>query len=85
MISFTIPTKLNGAQLVAELNAGGVAVHDKCRIYDDLLWLNIAAKDKTKAEAIVASHLGQDTEPTIQDKLLQVGLNFDELKAALAI
>jgi hypothetical protein len=85
MISFTIPTNLNGAQLVAELNADGVVVNDKCRVHDDLLWLDIAAKDKSKAEGIVASHIGIDTEPTIQDKLNQVGLNFDELKAALLI
>lgn len=83
MISFTIPSNLNGAQLVAELNASGVAVNDKCAVHDDLLWLDIASKDKDKAQEVVAAHIGVDTEPTIQDKLNQVGLNFDELKAAL--
>lgn len=85
MISFTIPTNLNGAQLIDELNAGKVAVNNKCRVHNDLLWLDIATKDIAKAEAIVAAHVGQDIEPTIQDKLLQIGLNFDDLKAALEI
>lgn len=85
MISFTMPNSLNGAQLVKELTAAGVTVNDKCRVHDDLLWLDIAAKDKAKSEAIVTAHIGQDTEPTIQEKLAQVGLNFDELKAALLL
>ena len=83
MISFKIPTNLNGTQLTSELSAAGVNVKDKCRVYDDLLWLDIAANDKAKAEEIVNKHVGVDSEPTIQDKLSQVGLNFDELKAAL--
>jgi hypothetical protein len=85
MISYTIPTNLNGAQLVKELNDAGVTVSSTCAVYDDLLWLDIASKDKAKAEAIVAKHVGIDTEPTIEDKLAQVGLNFDELKAALLL
>jgi hypothetical protein len=85
MISFTIPTNLNGAQLVKELNNAGVTVNSTCAVHDDLLWIDISSKDKAKAEAVVAAHIGIDTEPTLQDKLTQVGLNFDELKAALLV
>jgi len=62
MISFTRPTNLNGAELRQELNAGGVAISDDMSAVkldaDNVLWLDIKDKDKTKAEAIVAAHNG---------------------------
>jgi hypothetical protein len=44
--------------------------------------------DKAKegvAAAVVAAHVGIDTEPTIDDKLASVGLSLNDLKAALGI
>jgi len=61
MISFDIPKKLNGAELRQELNAAGVAISDvltAVRIYEGALVLEIDAKDKSKAEAVVAAHNG---------------------------
>lgn len=85
MISFKLPTSLNGAQIVKELNAAGVVVNSICQVRDDLLWLDIADKDKSKAQTVVNSHVGINTEPSVIEKLEQIGLNLDELKAALLL
>ena len=61
MISFDIPNNLNGAELRQELNAAGVAISDALtavRIYEGVLVLEIADKDKLKAETVVAAHNG---------------------------
>jgi hypothetical protein len=90
MATFTTPTNLNGTELRAELNAAGVKISDSYNAVivsgDDLI-LDIADKDKAKAEPIVAAHNGTTVapEPTIQDKLASVGLSIDDLKAALGI
>jgi len=87
MIEFTKPTNLNGTELLAELNAGGVAITQSPMVDGNGdLWLDIAEADKIKATPIVAAHNGTIVapEPTIIDKLASVGLNIDELKAALA-
>jgi hypothetical protein len=61
MIEFTKPESLNGAQLLAELASEGVIVKGKAHLDDNLiLWLDIASKDKTKAEAVVSAHVGID-------------------------
>jgi hypothetical protein len=86
MIQFTKPTNLNGAELLTELNAAGVAV-TKPPLIDGNgdFWLDIVETDKAKATPIVAAHNGTliAPEPTIQDKLASVGLSIEELKAAL--
>jgi len=87
MIEFTKPTNLNGTELLAELNAGGVLITQSPMLDGNGdLWLDIAEADKIKATPIVAAHNGTIVapEPTIIDKLASVGLNIDELKAALA-
>ena len=62
MISFNKPTNLNGAELRQELNDGGVSISfdlgTVVHTADGLIWLDIATKDKLKAEAIVAAHNG---------------------------
>jgi hypothetical protein len=88
MIQFTKPENLNGAELLAELNAGGVAITEPPSIDGNGdLWLDIAQADKAKATSIVAAHNGTTVapEPTIEDKLSSVGLSVSDLKAALGL
>jgi len=88
MISFSKPTNLNGTELLAELNAGGVAI-TQSPVIDGAgdFWLDIAESNKAKATPIVAAHNGTIVAPnqTIEDKLASVGLSIDELKAALGV
>jgi hypothetical protein len=87
MIKFNKPENLNGAELLAELKAGGVAINDFPMVENDNFWLYIAEADKAKATPIVAAHNGTviAPEPTITDKLASVGLSVTELKAALGL
>ena len=88
MIQFTKPENLNGAELLKQLQDGGVTITDAPTIDGDgAFWLDIDSKDKAKATAIVAAHNGTIVapEPTINDKLASVGLSIDDLKAALGL
>ena len=88
MIQFTKPTNLNGEELRAELNAGGVVINEPPLIDgENNLWLDIAEADKAKATPIVAAHNGTTIapEPTIADKLVAAGLSVAELKEALGL
>jgi hypothetical protein len=88
MIKFNKPANLNGAELLAELNTAGVLI-EQLPLVDgnDDLWLEIANKDKTKAQTVVDAHDGTTVapEPTIADKLANAGLNLDELRTALGL
>lgn len=87
MIKFNKPTNLNGAELLAELKAGGVVVASLPSIDENgEFWLDIKSTDTAKATPIVAAHDGTTVapEPTIAEKLASVGLSIEELKAALA-
>ena len=88
MIQFTKPENLNGAELLAELNAAGVAITQSPMI-DGAgdFWLDIAEADKAKAMPIVAAHNGTIVAPeqTIEDKLASVGLSLPDLKTALGL
>ena len=90
MITFVKPKSLNGTQLRDELNAGGVAISQDINAItvkgDDLI-IDIAETDKTKAETIIAAHIGKDNpiEPTIENKLASVGLSVADLKTALGL
>ena len=88
MIQFTKPINLNGAELLEQLNAGGVSITEPPLI-DGAgdFWLDIAEADKAKATPIVAAHNGTIVapEPTIADKLASVGLSVADLKAALGL
>lgn len=91
MIKLTKPINLNGTELRQELNAAGVKISDEPSSIkldaDGNLWLDIADKDETKAKAIVDAHNGTTIapEPTVADKLQSVGLNVEDLKAALGL
>ena len=88
MQTFNRPVNLNGAELLAELNAAGVAITERPFIDGNGdLWLDVASKDKSKAQAVVAAHNGTTVapEPTIEQKLASVGLNLEDLKAALGL
>ena len=88
MIQFNKPTNLNGSELLAELNSGGVKITQSPEIDGNGdFWLNVATKDKAKAEDIVAAHNGNTVAPekTVEQKLASVGLNLGDLKAALGL
>jgi hypothetical protein len=88
MIQFTRPTNLNGEELRAELNAGGVVVNQPPLIdAENNLWLEIAEKDKAKAKVIVAAHNGTtvavDNTPAKDALLAKLGITADEVKLLL--
>jgi len=87
MIQFTKPENLNGAELLAELKAGGVTISNWPMVENDNFWLDVAEADKAKAKPIVAAHNGTMVAPeqTIEDKLASVGLSVPDLKAALGL
>ena len=90
MAPFTTPTNLNGTELRAELNAAGVKIsdsHNAVIVSGDDLILDIADKDKAKAQSVVTAHNGTTvaSEPSLADKLASIGLSIDELKAALGV
>lgn len=91
MIKFTSPNQLNGKQLRDELNAANVKIsYDPGAVTMDEvgdLWLDIAANDENKAKPIVDAHNGVlvEIEPTVEQKLASVGLNLNDLKAALGL
>jgi hypothetical protein len=60
MQSFPKPAKLNGEQLLIELADAGIVV-DKVMVIDSTLYIDT---DLTEAEAIVAKHVGIDTNET---------------------
>lgn len=88
MIQFNKPANLNGAELVAELQIAGVTIDSVPLLdADGKLWLDINSKDVSKAENVIAAHNGTiiAPEPSVADKLASVGLNLNDLKAALGI
>jgi hypothetical protein len=86
MIQFTKPQNLNGAELVDELKAAGIVATKPTIDGDDNFWLDLDAKDESKAKPIIAAHNGTmiAREQTLVEKLASVGLSIEELKAALA-
>jgi len=87
MNKFNKPDKLDGAQLLVELNAEGIKISEIPFVDGNGdLWLDISNKDKEKANAIVDSHIPKPkTKLTIEQKLASVGLNLDDLKIALGL
>lgn len=88
MIKFKTPVNLNGTELVKELTDAGIISTDlPFQDGNGDLWLAIDAADETAAKAIVAAHNGTTLVPelTVEDKLASVGLNLNDLKAALGL
>jgi hypothetical protein len=77
MIKFNRPENLNGAELLAELNAGNVKITQPPLI-DGAgdFWLDIDSKDQTKAKAIVDAHNGTLVAPDLSAKRQAI---FDRL------
>lgn len=85
MNKFTKPVKYSGKQLLAELNAGGIAIADGDFAMidgDGNFWLPVKDKDVAKAEAIVAAHVGIDisiaVEARRQEILDRLGITAEE-------
>lgn len=89
MISFDKPTQFEGAQFCEELEAAGVKINKNTSPLIDangVFWLDIEAKDTQKAQDILNAHVPKPRpEPTVAEKLASVGLNLDDLKAALGL
>lgn len=88
MLNFTKPVNLNGEELITELKAAGIPVEGIPSLdADGVLWLEIPEEFKKKAEAVVAKHNGTTVfkEPTVDEKLASVGLDINDLKAALGL
>ena len=88
MIQFPKPDKLNGEQLLGELNQAGIKI-DKFPVIeaDGTFWLDIESKDESEALPIVTSHIGIEIvdELTVEQKLASVGLTIQDLKSALGL
>jgi hypothetical protein len=63
MIQFNIPTKLDGARLIEELDAAGVSVAINLvygracpTIHEGFMYLDIEEADKAKAQVVVDAH-----------------------------
>ena len=89
MIKFDLPTNFNGEQFCEELKNASISIENKTDLYatsDGVLWLNIETKDTQKAQDVLNAHIPQPVaEPTVAEKLASVGLNLDDLKAALGL
>lgn len=89
MISFDKPTQFEGAQFCEELEAAGVEINKATSPFidaDGIFWLDINAKDTQKAQDVLNAHVPKPRpEPTVAEKLASVGLNLDDLKAALGL
>jgi hypothetical protein len=90
MIKFNKPNQLNGTQLIAELKAIGVIVNEKTSPLLDgngEFWLDIPAKDETKAKPIVDAHNGTTVAPdkSAQRQVIldRLGLTSDEARLLL--
>jgi len=85
MIQFDLPNYMNGAQLLDELKAAGVAITEYATVENGSLFLDIDAEDEAKAKNVIDAHVGIDKEPTLDDKLASVGLSVADLKKALGL
>jgi hypothetical protein len=86
-IKFTQPAKLDGKQLLAELNAGGVAITELPNVdIEGNFWLVIDAKDEAKATPIIAAHVAViDTNLVKAKAALLVKLGITAEEAALLL
>jgi Holliday junction resolvasome RuvABC DNA-binding subunit len=85
---FNKPAKLNGATLTDELAAVGIIVDQVMVDGAGNLVLEIADKDKAKADQVIANHKGEDSpdpkaaaRASALAKLAALGLSADEIAA----
>jgi hypothetical protein len=85
MFIYKKPKNLNGAELIAELKNAGLEVKDIYDYADGTIGFD--ANDEATAAAVVEAHNGNTIppEPTVADKLANVGLSIDDLKSALGL
>ena len=85
MAIFDKPKNLNGAELIDELAASGINVSEIIDLANGTIQFDTT--DITKANEVVEKHNGTviAPKPTINEKLASVGLNLDDLKAALGL
>lgn len=91
MSKHTAPAQLNGTQLRNELRAAGVNISDEkgsiVLINDDLI-LDIQDKDKSKADLVIAAHVGidqPDANITTKAALLErLGITAEEAALLLS-
>ena len=86
MINFTKPDKLNGEQLVKELQNAGITVKGNPRLEGELFFIDIEPTDEVKASKVVGSHIGIDIDyasikASALAKLAALGLTEDEVKS----
>ena len=87
-MQFNKPAQLNGVSLKDELAAVGIIVDEVVLDGSGNLVLDIAEKDKIKAEEVIADHKGEDTiDPKVAArasalaKLAALGLTESEIAA----
>lgn len=89
MILFDRPLNFDGVQFCKELEAVGIGINKDTSPFidgDGNFWLDIDAKDTQKAQDILNAHVPKPRpELTVAEKLASVGLNLDDLKAALGL
>jgi hypothetical protein len=85
MFIYKKPKNLNGAELIAELKNAGLEVKDIYDYADGTIGFH--TNDEATAAAVVKAHNGNTIppEPTVADKLANVGLSIDDLKSALGL
>lgn len=85
MKSFIKPKNLNGAELIIELASAGIVVTEIYDFADGTI--GFETDDESTAKTVVSAHNGTvvAAEPTVVEKLASVGLNLDDLKAALGL
>ena len=87
---FEIPNKLNGLQLRQELRAAGVKITDNkeaVKVSENLLILEIDAKDHSQALAVVTNHVGIEQNFVNPEKtalLERLGITETEAKLLLS-
>lgn len=89
MIKFDKPVKLNGVELLTELNAAGIKITTPPTIDGNgNFWLDIAAKDEAKVKSVVSVHNGTTVPPdnsAAKSALLaKLGITDDEAKLLLS-
>ena len=79
ILEFALPDNLNGEQLKDELGAEQVNVREQTLVV-------VGNLDRAFIENGIKNHIPKLPKPlTVADKLASVGLNLDDLKAALGL